>query len=435
MASPKTSEASSSASPRNKRPPSADAPLVALSKSWLIGLAALIVMPWIVAGVVYTWNHAEPSPSPADSNGHADATELSKGPWGRLTSTRVVVSPPLEYVSTNFVSGRAVEWAFPETSPDLLEKFLLSTGLSREDISRLRAVARPDSSIEGLIVRPDRELVRRMSPEIRARVYGQLAKTWRNERQRAAYRFRGTTPEDWFGGSLVSPATRALVEPLVYRQGDYLFFSDFDLVREEIPDQEEVRRLAKTLVRQSALLVELTVDRVEDVPALAEYWGRGGRRIDVRPLLESVAASDATHSIDIAHLLPTFARNNLYRYPKVRTADLEQPLLANCLWSALNFFATAPDDRLLNLETSIQTLKNDYYVVEHGYQLGDVIAFIDKDDNLFHVATFLADQLVFTKNGTSQLSPWTITTLDDLKAFYQPRSASPRLVFHRRKDF
>lgn len=36
--------------------------------------------------------------------------------------------------------------------------------------------------------------------------------------------------------------------------------------------------------------------------------------------------------------LPALARNHLYRYPKLTAADLDKPLLANCLWSALNFF-------------------------------------------------------------------------------------------------
>ena len=54
--------------------------------------------------------------------------------------------------------------------------------------------------------------------------------------------------------------------------------------------------------------------------------------------------------------------------------------------------------------------------------------------NLFHVAVYLADDLVFTKNGTSPVAPWAIMPIDRLKAFYASRSPNLRLIYHRRND-
>ena len=83
------------------------------------------------------------------------------------------------------------------------------------------------------------------------------------------------------------------------------------------------------------------------------------------------------------------------------------------------------------MNTALTALRTNYYVVEYGYQLGDIVALLDEDGDLFHVAVYLADGLVFTKNGTSPVAPWTIMALSDLTAFYRRRAEAPRLIYHR----
>ena len=228
---------------------------------------------------------------------------------------------------------------------------------------------------------------------------------------------------------------RALLEPLIYRDGDFLHFADSQWIRAQVGDPEELRRMAKVLLRQRTVLVRLRIDDASEVERLAEYWGRGGRRTDLRPLLESVAGTGEDRSIDIIHLLPAFARDHLYRYPRITTGDLDKGLLANCLWSALNFFAVVPDDRFTDVNAALTSLRNDYYVVQTDAQLGDVVAFLDEDGDLFHVAVQVADGLVFSKNGTSPMAPWAFQTVDQLKGYYRARSANPRLIYHRRNGF
>ena len=125
----------------------------------------------------------------------------------------------------------------------------------------------------------------------------------------------------------------------------------------------------------------------------------------------------------------------MYRYPKLSTGDLEKPALANCLWSALNFFRSEPDDRYLEVNNALTSLRQDYHIVESDYQLGDVIALLDAEGDLFHVVVYIADDLVFTKNGTSPVSPWTIMPLQRVKDYYRTHSDNPRLIYHRRNEF
>ncbi|OFW12166.1 MAG: hypothetical protein A3H96_01450 [Acidobacteria bacterium RIFCSPLOWO2_02_FULL_67_36] len=412
-----------------------DRRVLAVPRAWLGALTLLLVVPWVAVIAFYFAGAprrvvVEPvtPPPPAHS--------AAPGPWGLLTVAPIVVSPPLEYVGADWGGWRQgpAEWYFPGASPETLEAFLLTAGMSREQVAPILSSSRVDPGSGGLVVTPDPDLVRGLTPELRAHLYLQLAKTTRNYDQANAFRFFGATTDEWLRGSLMSPDSRRLIEPLIYRDGAFLRFSDVELLRSQIHDPAELRRIAKTLLRESTMLVRLTVNDGSEVAGLAEYWGRGGRRTDIRPLLESVANAGSDRSIDIVHLLPAFARNHLYRYPRISTADLNKPLLVNCLWTSLNFFQSEPDDRFLDVSVALESLRRDHFVVESGFQLGDIVAFLDEEGDLFHVAVYVADDLVFSKNGTSPVAPWVITPVDRLKAYYHTRSASPRLIYHRRND-
>jgi len=270
---------------------------------------------------------------------------------------------------------------------------------------------------------------------MRAQIYHTLARSDLNVDQMQAFRYPGSSPEEWFGPSLISPHTRALIEPLIYRDGDYMLLADIELVRKQIGSEDELRRLGKALFRQPTVIARLSAGPESDLDALVEYWGRGGRRTEIRPLIESIAGSGADQSIDVIHLLPAFAREHLYTYPKLSTADLNRPAVVNCLWTALNFFRQKPDDRFLDSDFALETLKEDYFIVEADFELGDIVAFLDEEGNLYHAAVYIADNLLFSKNGTSAMSPWTIMSLDGIKNYYRGHAENPRLIVHRRKDF
>ena len=408
--------------------------VVAVPRGWLVALPVLIVLPWLIVAGMY-WRAAPPADSDAPIAAGPTTSRPTKAS-GTLQVSPIIVSPPLEYVSEEW--GRPPDeglWFFPDITAEALDTFLSSSGLAPDQIARIKANAHLEPRIRGIIVRRDDAIVRSMSPEARATLYRKLGQASLNFDQANAFKFYGASASDWLKGSPLSAETRALIEPLIYKDGDFLHFADARLAHQVITDKEELRKLAKVLLRQSTMMVRLNVASADSVPELAAYWGRGGRSLDIRPLLESVAGMGEDRSIDIVHLLPSFARNRLYRYPQPSTADESQPLLANCLWSALNFFAASPNDRFLNVEVALQALREDYYVVQGEYQLGDIIGFIDAEGDLFHVAVHIADDLVFTKNGTSPVTPWTIMPLERVVGFYHLKAEDPRLIYHRRKDF
>lgn len=402
---------------------------VIVPRVWLIIVMIVLVVPWLIAGAIYVGAHN----SRAVDDRTGAVIESATGPWGHLGKMPIVISPPVEYIPQNWGSIEPVAWHVPAATHDELTALLAFTGMGPEDIVRLRATARPADRAGGFVLKPGTDFVRGMRPEVRARLYRQIAGSELNVDQRIAFRFFGTSPAVWLGRA-VSRRTRELVEPLIYRDGDFMYFADIEAVRAKIEDKAELQRLTKALYRQATLLVTLRIDNPSDVSAIAEYWGRGGRRTDIRPLLESIAEVGSRRSIDISHLLPTFAREHLYRYPRVTVADNEKPLLANCLWTALNFFSLKPDDRLLDVHVAVDELKREYHLVYDGYQLGDVVAFADRTGNLFHAAVYVADGLVFGKNGTTPMAPWSILPIERIKGHYIEDSDGWQVTFHRRND-
>lgn len=358
----------------------------------------------------------------------------NREPWGALTAVPIVISPPIEYVPRDNTPVAQPVWAFPDQDAAAVKAFLLSAGLDDGTVAALGETARRDPAIAGLRLAPPTAIIRALAPDVRSRIYHQLAKSPLNFDQNAAYYYRGDSIDEWLGTTRLAASTRALVDPLVYRDGPFLYLADIELVRAQLGDTLEFQTLIKRLLRHQSTLVSLKIANPDQIDSLTEYWGRGGRKTDIRPILESIADAGPAQQIDITNLLPELPRRLLHRYPKVRQVDLEKPQLANCFWTALNFFSETPDDRFLDVDAAMRSLKEDYFIVHDGFQLGDIVVFANRANNVFHVASYVADNLVFTKNGSFSLAPWTLIPIDDLKGPYLGHVDDWVVRYYRRKD-
>jgi hypothetical protein len=407
-------------------------------RNWLI---LALVFPWLAVGA-YFLVQCIPNRSNAkvqsETASDAESTRTrigNKGPWGELEIVPITIAPPLEFIPADEGRPAAPEifWHFQDMSVDDLADLLARAGLSRERQSAILDTARDDPSIRGVVTMPPLEVVRALSPQERESIYLALARCSRNDRQQNAFRFFGSSLDDWFEGTAVSKATRDLIRPFVYSHGGFLQFADIDLVRDQVKGEEK-RRLIKALFREATCLVKLHVPQHSNVDEIAEYWGRGGRSTDINPLIEAAADIKEDFAIDIIHLLPQFVRQHLYRYPRVRLADLAKQDLMNCFWSSLNFFNESPDDRYLDPKIINQTIQKDYYLVHNRFNLGDLVLFSDSNGNFYHAAAYLADGLVFTKNGNSPLSPWIIVPLERVKGYYPQYSETGFIQYFRRRE-
>jgi hypothetical protein len=109
-------------------------------------------------------------------------------------------------------------------------------------------------------------------------------------------------------------------------------------------------------------------------------------------------------------------------------------VLPDCHWTSLNFFNYEPHEYLLDPRLATNRVLDDYAPVEPPYTYGDILFFLrESDGDAFHSCLYLAEDLVFTKNGRNQLSPWIFSTIQDVSRVYL--SITPgRIQAYRRKD-
>jgi hypothetical protein len=143
----------------------------------------------------------------------------------------------------------------------------------------------------------------------------------------------------------------------------------------------------------------------------------GLRRKDVEPLLQSIIDTDGIEALPLSHMLPALVRKLLYTYPSLDMG--RQGILPDCHWTSLNFFNYDPHEYLLDSRLATSAVLEKFALVEPPYKYGDILFFLNKDSgDAYHSCVYLADNLVFTKNGRNILSPWLIMKREDVEKIY-----------------
>ena len=64
---------------------------------------------------------------------------------------------------------------------------------------------------------------------------------------------------------------------------------------------------------------------------------------------------------------------------------------------------------------------------------GDVIFLQNESGALVHSAVYIADDIVFTKNGSGLNQPWIYMKMEDMLPFYRAPNEQIRFLIYRRK--
>lgn len=163
-------------------------------------------------------------------------------------------------------------------------------------------------------------------------------------------------------------------------------------------------------------------------PRSVDYWGYPNRQNEIEPLLTAVATEP--DGISIISFLPVFARTHLYTY--IPLAQFNDGLKRDCHWASFNFFNDPPDNRFAVTGNMSSIVPVEYGSVKSPTRLGDVILFFN-GDTLIHSCVYIADDVVFTKNGAGVGVPFIIEKLDDVVSYYREQWGSVRLAFCRKK--
>lgn len=338
------------------------------------------------------------------------------GPWGQLQYTRIAIGIPEEYLETvttgTFATGT---WVFIGHSPQDVAQVFSRAALTPAQRHYLVNQAKWQQGPGATVVFPSSELILGMNREARATIYAVLGKFPENPSQAGPYMFRPHFLADHFHESGVTSETITRFEKLLYPKGDILMFADLDPFLSSIPTAEEKRKFHLAISRRLTYLVRLQFQQNADTEQLLNYWDFSGRYKALRPLFESLSRLDVERRIDLAHVLPGFARKRIYTYPP---PDDSNPVDHNCHWSAFNFFNDPPDERFCESRFIQESALQAYDQVTTEPQFGDIVVLFSRNGSAVHSAVWIADDLVFTKNGSGHVEPWLYMHLQDMLDFY-----------------
>lgn len=353
--------------------------------------------------------------------------------WGELMTSDLEIEQPEEYVAFEATTNRIAIWHFDSMGPSQARQLLLQAGLTEEQANHLLSSQFTSYEKGSTNIRPDDSFVISLSPEIRNALYGALAAIPGNRYMQEPYRFPAKTLDNVFRESDISPETIELVKKLLYKRGDNYYFSDLEVTFHRVKTQEEGLNLLKVLTRQPAVLPRLRIRPTTDIDKLVNYWGTapGVRLKDLRPLMEAVKRLPDGGSISILYLLPPFAREHLFTSPLPTQPNQVAP---DCHWSALNFFRETPDNRFSDPAYASQYVRDNFYEIAKPSLYGDLVFLIDQNGGVIHSAVYIADDIVFTKNGINYAQPWILMRINNMADQFSSGLTSPKIVYFREKN-
>jgi hypothetical protein len=353
---------------------------------------------------------------------------VASAPWGRLAASPFRLEKPAVLLPDAQQLLPPPRWHFPARTRAQTVDLLESCHLPAAQLAALTAPAVLTEAPDGSWLTPPIATVLELDRAARERIYAELEKSPHNLPQRHPFRIRASEAEKWLASADLSYEKLQLAHRLTYRRGHVMCFADTAVAQRAL-GAADFARLLRALYSSDTLLLRLRVGPQDSIERLAAYWGRGGRENELKVLLKS-AANTGGAEVSVEELLPPLPRLWLYTYPD---AAKNASSLADCFSSSLSFFSPSLNPALLQPRVREQVFRGEYRVVSKAEQLGDILVFSDAAGQIQHACVYLADDVVFTKNGAENTHPWILMRLDAVRALYSAEE-NDRIVVFRRRD-
>jgi hypothetical protein len=337
-------------------------------------------------------------------------------PWGQLEYTEIELERPDESLVTDGSPVPPIQWIFKDCTETELRRLLSAGDVTPEQCRQLTNAANWKRMDNGWEVLPPYEIVQSLSPAARQRIYSVLRQNPKNQLQSRPFHIAADKFENWVETSGLPEEKRTLLRKVAYPDGDQVCIADFELIESQCSLGER-KCFAKNVSRNSALLMKLRVTPESDIEALIRYWGRGGRMKAMKPFLESLHHVPEGAVVSVSYFFPEFARMRLYTYPDPQ-AD-PTALRQDCFWTAMNFLNEEPDNRFLKADVIRKVLQTEYVQINTNWAFGDVIVLLEAGQDATHMCVYIADNVVFTKNGVDPLEPWLMMKIPDMLTRYE----------------
>lgn len=341
---------------------------------------------------------------------------LKDGPWGNLEYLPISIAAPTELLNVKRTEEMPVRWFFKGYTRDGLAQLLKDLRLPENQQRQLLDSNQLEILVNGVAINPSREVVFNLPEKTIPEIYKILALATEN------IGLRETMPvsilEYMTEANGVAKETASLFKQVCWRFGDNLVCYCLPQVLAALPTYEQKNHLMKAISRQQTMLLKLRVKPGADINALENYWGKACWSTDVRALLESLAKTPGGGQLDIIELLPPLATQLLYTFPVPQNPLNGPAVKQDCMWTSLNFFREPPDPKFNDPNYILEKLKTEYFQVTTDLRFGDIIMFTTPDQTFVHSAVYLADDIVYTKNGDNARNPWMLSTIKNLLDIY-----------------
>ncbi len=362
-------------------------------------------------------------------------TAVRPGPWGELYTVPFHIAAPDELLPVRTIEAAGTHWVFKNSTRTELTNLLESAGLPTDQREAFLDPAVAHVGIMDIELTPTPAMVAALPEKAREVIYRGLAQF--PENRPAFFFIHKDTLHDRFGDSGVSPDTLALFRKFCCEHGDYLVLGGLPALLSHIPGYEEKMRFAKALTRQKTMLIRLRVTDQSDPKTLAAYWARGRWAPSIRTVLEGIEHVPGSTFMSIMALLPPLPASQLYFYPDVQSAQPGTTApVRDCHWTSQNFFSDPSDTKPMNPAAFAVELATSYFPISGDPSYGDVVILEKPDGEIVHSAVFIADEIVFTKNGSTPIFPWMFSTVPDLRrqySFLAPEGRQLTLRYFRNK--
>mgnify|MGYP001229262537 FL=1 len=359
--------------------------------------------------------------------------QANEGPWGRLQYYYFYLEAPTHLVESFPLRSPRTRWAVPLDRQESIRTLISTTPMAPEHRAALLDVDNSGEA-EGLFtIFPPPDVLLNLNPAARSTLYNFLSSYAVNADIKDPVRVLSGSVDEWAAGTTIRQEIIDAMKKMVFYHADLMLFADFPYLISLANSEEEIRALQRHSSRVRSMVLRLDLGSEAEIEGVLRYWttGLGLRRKEVESLIRSSMLTPGVPGLDIVHLLPPLPRKLLYTYPDISMAM--DGVMPDCHWTALNFYNYNPEPIYLDEYFAASGLLGDFDQVDAPYNYGDILVFVTEKATAHHSCVYLADNIVYTKNGRSIYAPWMIAHLADVSSIYVEADGLPLSIQGYRK--
>mgnify|MGYP000917976230 CR=1 FL=1 len=360
------------------------------------------------------------------------------GPWGTLRYYSVLLAPPADMLDRLPAPDPKPIWRFRRLNIDGVVDEIDRLDLPSSEKEELRQLFHQSRRSRSNIVEiyPSENLIWSLASTARSRLYRHLVHGGSAvDYSQEIFLPMRESPDSWFSPGTIPESLRKTIIKLAYSRGAGWMISDYGALFHSASTPTSRSQLLRATFRTPALVVLLEKPNQESVAEISEYW-RINQRKSSEALIKSLSENDSVSYLDIVHLVPTLPRELTNTYLLARADD---PTVS-CYWTAFNFSSSTPDMRALITPSregnegreAWAILEKEYKRIDAPSKLGDVVVYRRKGEKfVIHACSYIAGNIVYTKNGFGFNAPWCFMKTEDVDLYYMIDDNIERIYFRK----